>query len=100
MIDPECLKYTEFGDYPNQGVGYTATGYLVPCCWFDTPDLLTSNYSYMAKPLTDDISVEEIINSDDWITFYNNLKKGIGLPPCERRCSLTNKIKPNERLNL
>lgn len=100
MIDPECFKYTYSKDYPNQGIAYTATGYIIPCCWFDTPELLTSKYSYMAKSLSDDTTIEEIINSDDWTAFYNNLKNGIGLPPCQWRCSVTNEIKANERLDL
>jgi len=88
MIDPKCLKYSYHDSfwYPNQGIGYTATGHLVPCCWFDTPELFTSDYSYMAKPLTADITVEQIVNSDDWKAFYTNLKRGVGLPPCHRKC--------------
>lgn len=91
MIDPDCLKHTHSDAYPDQGLAYTATGHIVPCCWFDTPDLFKSNHSYIAKELTPDTTIKAIVESDDWIAFYDNLKRGIGLPPCHRRCTKVNK---------
>ena len=80
---PKCLK-------PEHELGHTARGFLLPCCWADRPDLFESDMKNLVQEkfrLSKIKSVEEVLKSNEWSTFYKNLSKGIGCDICYIYCS-------------
>ena len=67
-VDPKCIK----GD---NCIAYSATGYLLPCCWADQIDRRLEFKSLLKDKFRLDKveSIEEIINSDEWQSFYRGL---------------------------
>ena len=74
---------------------YTATGYVVPCCFVDTWD----NKDYIDAGLFDEelklenvSKVEDIILSKQWINFHKNLLEKPESAPsiCKKNCSVKN----------
>lgn len=69
--------------------GNTSRGYILPCCYMDTPDLFDGDASFLVdeKFKLDNVeSIDEIIESDVWQKFYDNLRNGIGPTQCHRTC--------------
>ena len=66
-IDPKCLN--------GFSVAYSATGYILPCCYADN-----HNIEDFSELMTEDMMVdnnddiEDIVYSDQWLEFYNKLK--------------------------
>lgn len=86
-LDPKCLK--ENGEWGN-----TSQGYLLPCCWWDVPELWDD--PEMRKlvqekfKLTNIESIEQVIHSKEWTTFYDNLRKNIAPKYCYQHCGKSN----------
>lgn len=81
-IYPKCLS-------GEQQVGHTARGYILPCCWWDRPNLFNSEIKDLVKEkfkLTNVDSVAEIFESEEWKTFYENLANGIAPSLCHTFC--------------
>lgn len=83
-IYPKCLEEdAEFGN--------TSKGYILPCCWWDQPfifdddspikDLLKEKFK-----LSEVNSVQEIVESEEWQTFYDGLKNGKAPDLCYSIC--------------
>lgn len=70
MIDPKCLS----GD---QGFGHDASGYLLPCCWcaneIGFPQL--KEITKEKFKISNANSIEEIVNSEEWVEFYRVLRE-------------------------
>jgi hypothetical protein len=89
---PECMP--EF--YPKnkyiRGIAYTATGYLLPCCWLDTPRLEQELLKYGLLDenlkLANNATVEDIIHSPQWQNFLNILISEQDNAPskCKEKC--------------
>ena len=85
---PKCL-------YQDAGFGYSAKGYILPCCWAE--DVVTNEFKifYQEKfKLSNVEDVEkEILNSKEWSDFYKILietpEKAPGL--CYKQCSIDSK---------
>lgn len=79
---PKCL-----GSVPEYG--FTARGYLLPCCFLDTPDLFDGDAAFLVKEkfeFSKVDSVDEILESPEWKEFDKNLRNGIGLKRCYDIC--------------
>lgn len=76
-FNPMCLKA-----YPKrtpEGYAHTSTGYLIPCCHLDYANNIDPFYLNLLKEelkLENNESVEEILLSDEWITFAKAVIKG------------------------
>jgi len=80
-LNPKCFK--------NWATAYTATGYLVPCCYCDNPETMNdSNFKKLldASKVEESNSIEDILLSDEWSNFRDNLKKDIAPNVCFRYC--------------
>ncbi len=82
-IDPKCLNGQQ------EAFAITNRGELIPCCWLDTGHQRKEE-DYMklvwASNITDYDNIEEILLQDEWIEFYENLKKGRGFAFCHHVC--------------
>lgn len=81
-LNPKCLN-------KNFQMGYTARGYILPCCWADRPDLFESDMKELVKEKfrIDNIqSITDVIHSSEWISFYKDLAKGNGRKICYIYC--------------
>lgn len=82
-IQPKCLN-------GQQELGHTARGYVLPCCWWDVPFLFDSEIKELVKEkfrLNNASSINEILQSEEWKTFYQDLKKGNAPSHCYKFCS-------------
>ena len=89
---PKCLN-------ESSQMGHTARGYILPCCWSDRPDLFESDMKDLVqkKFKLDNIeSIEEVLFSEEWQIFYNDLKNGKGRKICHIYCG-GNTIKQIDR---
>ena len=82
MIEPKCLSKWGF-------LGWSSTGYLLPCCWMDH-----ENLKYIPQLIKKELKVEnvdkisDIINSDEWQSFFDTIKNNQkDAPPiCHHYC--------------
>ncbi len=82
QIEPKCFPYDKDGNNIRQEMGncpaHTATGYLLPCCWLDRPDIIAEddNINGVRVPelnLDTGITYKEIMRSENWKRFYREL---------------------------
>lgn len=86
---PKCLD--EDREFGNSSRG----GYLLPCCWTDIPNLFESDFKDLVKnkfKISEVNSIEEIIESEEWVSFYNNLKNNIAPEYCYQICGKKRKM--------
>ena len=69
-LKPKCHPDYENGQ---SQFGYSAQGYLLPCCWCDqgAPEFEKLKTEDLAVANND--SIQDIITSDAWIEFGNSL---------------------------
>lgn len=81
-LHPKCLESdAEFGN--------TSLGYLLPCCWWDQPNLFETDLKDLLKDkfkISNVESIDDILNSEEWLLFYNNLKNNIAPEHCFKMC--------------
>jgi hypothetical protein len=102
-LTPKCLS--------GKGYGYSAQGYIVPCCWCDPREThqnrQVSNEAKEIKDmffkehlkLTNVDSINEILKSEEWKGFYDALIDNNGdnaLEVCKRYCGTTQSTKLKE----
>ena len=90
IIDDVTVKNTKIKE-----ITYSSRGYLLPCCWCDK----TNEYENLKKTrifdeslkLSNVKSVEEVLNSEIWKTFFKNLEQNNDLENipniCKIKCS-------------
>jgi len=82
-IYPKCLHKKE--------LSYTATGYLLPCCWLDNPigwqEPQIKRLMQKHLLLKNNEKVEDIINSKEWKEYFEELKTNPSLT-CQKYCSV------------
>jgi hypothetical protein len=91
--NPVCVTSSE------KGFGTSAKGFLTPCCWVDFSfykdlDTLKRIDPKMAELFNDHLKIEnndcieDIILSDEWIKFHNDLLSGPENAPdtCKKYC--------------
>ena len=95
-LKPRCKeKYVtpsdEGGEW-RQGVFYTGTGHLLPCCW-----CISHNKWFKAKGFYDDKlkvenvqSIEDIFYSQPWIQFHKRMEGDNPAPICRAKCGTKN----------
>ena len=103
-LTPKCLS--------GKGYGYSAQGYLLPCCWCDPRENRTVNgkvdleteeiKSIFFKEhlkLTNVDSIMEILTSKEWKNFYDTLLEDQNNAPevCKRFCNTTQSTKLKEK---
>ena len=84
-LKPKCI-------YANKDLGYSSTGHLTPCCWLNVP----CDQPYIKDLFTDEMhidnfsSVEEILESRPWVTFFDMLKNNPKDAPnkCYKYCAV------------
>lgn len=80
-MKPKCLEH---GGY----LAWSATGHLLPCCWYDN-----QNKKYIPELIQDkfnlkDNTVQEVLDSKEWKEFIDKVERhDITLPMiCHRYC--------------
>ena len=83
MITPKCIS-------GENCIAYSSTGYLLPCCWADQMDrrLEFSQLLLDKFKLENVSSVDDIIRSDEWQSFYKGLLEDPDNAPtvCKNYC--------------
>jgi hypothetical protein len=89
-IFPRCLRRDEEFT-PEKSVAFTASGYLVPCCWCDNRQLFEDFASITQEKfhISNISSPEEVLESEEWITLMNTIQNDPSNAPyvCKRKCS-------------
>ena len=99
-LEPKCLS--------GKGYGYTATGYLVPCCWCDpstdgrneqiiieTKQIKDMFFKEHLK-LTNVNNIQQILRSKEWKNFYDTLfdnDSNNALEVCKSYCGTSESTK-------
>lgn len=82
-LDPKC-----FSEMP---MAVTNDNLLLPCCFCDTPvnrtDPLMQDLLRVSK-IKNYSSLDEIVETDEWIQFSENLKNNIGPVACKITCAV------------
>ena len=75
---PICLIKGD-GTQTREGFAHCAKGYLIPCCLldFDPPDPLYQDLFKEHLKISNNESIEDILFSDEWITFGEAVVKGV-----------------------
>lgn len=79
---PRCIGEKDFG--------YSATGFILPCCWCDKDDPGFASLKSEDLAVANNHSIEDIITSDAWIKFSNSLIQDFGKnapATCWKYCS-------------
>jgi len=79
MIYPRCMK--------NKPPAYSATGYILPCCWCDNENI--EDFDFMMKEhlhISNIDTIDDVFLSDEWTEFRERLETN---PPrvCKKYCS-------------
>lgn len=101
-IKPECMPYyydnngdREYTNRLTQGIAYTSDGYLLPCCWCDAPstrkDIIEAGLYNESLKLSNNKSVDDIIESEVWIKFINTIMHHPNNAPrcCREKCGVS-----------
>jgi len=82
-INPKCLSFKE--------LSYSATGYILPCCWVDTPVALIEpqieRITQKHLKVSNNEKIEDIINSKEWQNFFEELKTDPAIL-CQKFCGI------------
>jgi hypothetical protein len=82
-LDPKCIK----GEI---GFAVTNRGHLIPCCRLDTPKTMRDpkfQKLLEVSQISKVNSVEEILSTNEWISFLDGLKKNEGPDECFNTCN-------------
>jgi len=82
MITPKCLDKWGF-------LGWSATGYLLPCCWMDHENMDLIPELVQEKFKVENIdSIDDIIQSEEWQSFFDTIKNNPENAPnvCHHYC--------------
>ena len=82
-LDPKCF------DRRQEAFGLTNRGELIPCSWLDNQvNRKDPDYAklLLASNIYDYDTIEEILLTDEWIEFRDNLKNGKGFTICYLVC--------------
>ena len=82
-LDPECFK-------GNISFAITNRGELIPCCYCDTPDTINDpkfTKLLAVSKISEVDSIQEILLTDEWQEFYNDLLNHKGPPACWSTCN-------------
>lgn len=84
-FNPKCV-------HGNKDLGYSVTGHITPCCWVNTAqyDSLLCNFFKDEMHIDNFNSVEEILDTEIWISFFNLLINTPEQAPerCKKFCSV------------
>ena len=92
MLKPKCLLNTALRANNPQGIGHSAQGYLLPCCFIDAfPKIrgIAQDIFYQEKlKISNNDNITDIIQSKEWIDFYTLLQEEPDKAPpvCYRKC--------------
>ena len=86
---PRCINLS-------QQPTLSATGYIVPCCWADSPAF--EGMESLVQPhlhINNVNDVEDIISSKEWDTFFDDLiNNPDNAPPvCKQHCCTNKSLK-------
>ena len=96
MIKPRCKeKYvtpSEEGDEWVQGIFYSGTGHLLPCCWcVSNNEWFEKNGFYEDNLKLENVqSVDDILFSKTWIEFHQRIESNNPPPICRAKCGTKN----------
>ena len=82
MIKPKCLDKWGF-------FGWSATGYLLPCCWMDHENMDLIPELVQEKFKVENVDkISDIILSDEWQSFFDVIKNNPESAPhvCHHYC--------------
>ena len=89
-LDPKCL------DNRQPSFGMTNRGELIPCCWVDTQvNRFDKDYQKLlsVSKIEDYNDINEILLTDEWLDFVENISKGVGFLGCYFACQKSKKPK-------
>jgi hypothetical protein len=89
-FNPKCL-------HTNRDVSYSNTGHILPCCWLNTRYKEPGIKELFNERLhINNNKVKDIINSKEWIDFFNNLKSDTAPKTCRKFCTGALEDNPEE----
>ena len=77
VLIPKCLTPDKNGSI--QCLGHTAEGYVLPCCWLansKTKNLVKFGLVKEKLKISNNESIIDIIQSQEWLDFYRLLRTG------------------------
>lgn len=87
---PQCLYNGE--NLNVRGIAYCSNGFLLPCCWLDSPfnkgDLVKLGFYDEELKLSNNEKVEDIVNSKQWKNFIEIIANDHERAPfkCKKQC--------------
>lgn len=89
-FNPKCL-------HTDRDVSYSNTGHITPCCWLNTRYKEPGIKELFNERLhINNNTVEDIINSKEWINFFDNLKSDKAPKTCRKFCTGALEDNPEE----
>ena len=92
-LEPKCFPENFKKQKQIQGIAYTSTGYLMPCCWLDGDLIYLKEYEKLGLhdeelKLANNKCVEDIIYSKQWQNFTRILAEEPHNAPtkCKEKC--------------
>lgn len=85
-LDPKCL------DNRQPSFAMTNRGELIPCCWVDCQqNRFDKDYQRLlsVSKIEDYDTIDEIVLTEEWINFTQNISNGIGFLGCYITCKKT-----------
>ena len=85
-LDPKCFK--------DQQMAVTNRGHLIPCCYCDvkhTMDDTEFQKLLSVSKISDYDNIIDILATDEWKKFENNLRQNVGPRACETICQKNKK---------
>ena len=92
-LRPKCIPSKERKIGETQGLGHSAQGFILPCCWMDTPPMQRDKkqeifYQEKFKISNVDDIKKDILESKEWVEFYLMLQQHPDQAPkvCYKNC--------------
>lgn len=94
-LEPKCIL-------TNRALAFTATGYLIPCCWLDDHKVWNQkwikNFYKKDNHIDNHKTIDTIVEGSDFKEFYKMLiENSDDAPPvCRRHCGIKKSIDVNK----
>ena len=91
-LRPKCIPSGKQTFSEVQGLGHSAQGFILPCCWMDVDPMRREKKQevfYQEKFKISNVkNIEEIIHSKEWVEFYLMLQQAPNRAPevCYKKC--------------
>ena len=95
-LDPQCIN-------GKMGLAVTNRGELIPCCRCDNPNTLNDpkfKKLIAVSKISDYDTIDDILNTPEWINFEKDLRNHIGPPACWYTCRSNKQLDDKQETKL